>query len=372
MSKNNSLRARVTQSMVERRQRILDGKVNCIPWGLPRFETQSPGIEQKKYYLFTANSKVGKTQITDYLCMLSPIKRVVENKINVKLKLFYFSLEMTKEEKMLSAMAYFLYELSGGKIRVSPKDLMSTRKEKVLDKDILAEIDKYSKYLDKLEECVTFIDDIRHPTGINIFMEKYAKLNGKSHMKTVVWKGKNGEEDEEKEIFDYYEPDDPDEYVMIIVDHISLISPEKGKSKQKSMDDFSSQMLIKLRNKYSYIPIVVQQQSAAQESVENAKANKLKPSLDGLGDCKLTGRDANLILGLFSPFRHEIPKYLGYDIKFFRDNIRFLEILGGREGGAGSIAPLFFDGAVNKFAELPSPDNLSKVESLIKRIRDVK
>ena len=51
---------RTFNKIVERRERILSGKVNCIPWGLPRFENENPGIEQGKYYLITANQKVGK------------------------------------------------------------------------------------------------------------------------------------------------------------------------------------------------------------------------------------------------------------------------------------------------------------------------
>lgn len=51
---------RVHQNLLDRRERILSGKINCIPWNLPRFENQLPGIEQGKYYLITANSKVGK------------------------------------------------------------------------------------------------------------------------------------------------------------------------------------------------------------------------------------------------------------------------------------------------------------------------
>ena len=43
-----------------RRERILSGKINCITWGLPRFEHESPGIEQGTYYLNTANTKEGK------------------------------------------------------------------------------------------------------------------------------------------------------------------------------------------------------------------------------------------------------------------------------------------------------------------------
>lgn len=55
-----SLFDRVYQQIVDRRERSLSGKINCIPFGLPRFEEEIPGIEQGKYYIVTANSKVGR------------------------------------------------------------------------------------------------------------------------------------------------------------------------------------------------------------------------------------------------------------------------------------------------------------------------
>ena len=51
-----SLFNRVFDNLIERRDRLLSGKINCIPWGLPRFENELPGIEKGKYYLLTANS----------------------------------------------------------------------------------------------------------------------------------------------------------------------------------------------------------------------------------------------------------------------------------------------------------------------------
>jgi hypothetical protein len=55
-----SLFNRVYGNLIDRRDRLLSGKINCIPWGLPRFENELPGIERGKYYLLTANSKVGR------------------------------------------------------------------------------------------------------------------------------------------------------------------------------------------------------------------------------------------------------------------------------------------------------------------------
>jgi hypothetical protein len=80
--------------IVNRRDRILSGKINCIPWGLPRFEKQNPGIEQGKYYLCSANQKVGKTQIVDWLFVYNSIQQILDNNLNIKLKIFYFSLEI--------------------------------------------------------------------------------------------------------------------------------------------------------------------------------------------------------------------------------------------------------------------------------------
>lgn len=281
---------------------------------------------------------------------------------------------MTKEEKMLSAFANILYIKEG--IRISPKDLKSTKADNILSKETLEIIQKYESYFNKIEEIVEFIDDVRNPTGIYKIVKNYALANGKIHYRDINIVDKETNETKTIKVEDYYEPNDPEEYVMIIIDHIGLIEPEFQNGQKLDLRDsiglLSSNYLLKLRNRFKYIPVVIQQQAAAQESIENKKYNKLKPSLDGLADNKTTQRDANFIFGLFSPFRHEIPDYLNYDITFFKDNIRFLEIIGGREGGGGTICPLYFDGAVNYFKELPLPnenEKIQKVKNLIQKIR---
>lgn len=370
-TEHSNLFNRTIKSLEKRRTRILNGEINVIPWGLPRFEKDCPGIEKGKNLLFTANSKVGKTQITDSLCVFNPIYKIINGDIDIRLKIFYFSLEMTAEQKMLSCFSNVLYILEG--VRISPTDLKSTRSDKPLSQETLDLIIKHKKYFDKIEECVEFIDDIRHPNGIYNVMRTYALKNGTIHYKTINIKGVD------TQIEDYYIPNDPEEYVFCIVDHISLISTEKRNGTQmdlrESIGALSSDYFVKLRNRFGYNCIAIQQQSQAQESIENKKHNRLKPTLDGLGENKTTQRDFDLILGLFSPFRHEIPSYYNYDITYFKDNIRFLEILGGRDGGAGVVTPLYFDGAVNYFRELPLPsddEGMSKVKKFIDNVRKEK
>lgn len=306
--------------------------------------------------------------------MYNPIQQIIDNNLNIRLKIFYFTLEMSKEEKMLSAFSNILYIKEG--VRIAPKDLRSTKSDNILSDENLLLIEKYEPYFNRIEEIVEFIDDIRNPTGIFKLVDEYARQSGTIHERDVEFKDNKTNEIIKNKVFDYYEPNDPEEYVMIVVDHVSLISTEKQDGRQMNIHEsivkLSSDYLIRLRNRYRYIPVIVQQQASAQESVENMKANRLKPTLDGLGDCKLTQRDANVILGLFSPFRHEIKQYYEYDIKLFQDNIRFLEILGGREGGGGTICPLYFDGAVNYFKELPKPNELEKLKQVYSYINTLR
>lgn len=74
---------------------------------------------------------------------------------------------------------------------------------------------------------------------------------------------------------------------------------------------------------------------------------------------------ADTIIGVFSPHRFGLREYLGYNISKWQDNIRFMEIIAGREGGGGSICPLYFDGGVNFFAELPKPEDSSQIKAAL-------
>jgi len=363
-----SLFSRVYETIVNKRERILSGKINSIPWGLPRFEESSPGIEQGKYYQVTAQSKAGKTQLTDWLFVFNTIKQIVDDNLDIRLKIFYFSLELSKEEKMLACFANILYIKEG--LRIAPTDLKSTHAKKVLSFEVLEIISKYQKYFDKIEEIVEFVDDIRHATGIYDLVRKYALANGTIYYRDIIIKG------EVTQVEDRYEPNDPDEYVMILIDHMGLIQPQKLNGIQLSLHEsislLSSDYLIKLRNRFNYTPVVVIQQAIAGENIEHKKAGALRPSVANLGDNKLIARDCNMMIGIFSPFKHEIPEYMGYDIKRFEDKIRFMEIIISRDGGAGTVCPLYFDGATNYFKELPLPSDkeaIQKVYDFIKNIR---
>jgi hypothetical protein len=67
--------------------------------GFAGSRVESPGIEQGKYYLITANSKVGKTQIADHLFLYNSVKQMMDNDLDIRLKIFYFSLRCLQRKK---------------------------------------------------------------------------------------------------------------------------------------------------------------------------------------------------------------------------------------------------------------------------------
>lgn len=83
----------------------------------------------------------------------------------------------------------------------------------------------------------------------------------------------------------------------------------------------------------------------------------------------------NVLLGLFNPFKYELPEYMGYDITKLRSNARFLEVILNRGGICGGLIGLYFDGETCTFAELPRPtetQQLLKVYAFIKSLKEKK
>lgn len=354
----------------KRRNNILNGGINCIPLVFPRFRYWLPGTEKKRYTIVTANQKVGKSKYADFIYVYETFFYWINNPDKLKVKILYFTLEMSKKDKKNEFLCYLLYKLDN--IRISPTDLKSTREDKVCPQEVLdlLESERYQFYLTKFKEFCTYIDNERNPTGINKYCRNFALSRGKFIFKTIQLRDEDGEL-YDKEIIDYYVPDDEQEYVIVILDNFSNLMSEKGMNKMQTIEKMSKYFITQ-RDQFEFHIVAIQHQAQAQEGIENQKLGKLKPSSDGLADCKTTTRDANLVLGLYSPYKYGIRDFEGYDITQFKNNIRFLEILEDRDnGGAGQICPLFFDGAVSVFKELPRPTESTTLAGIYQYIKTI-
>lgn len=352
----STLRERVIAGLEERRERLLNGQLNRIPSPFERFSNDFIGIEQSCYYTITSFTKGGKSQFTSFTFIYKPLMFCYYTKADIDIKILYFPLEETPERIMQRFISWLLYDFSKGEIYISPKDLRSTvnpLSQDILDVINSEEIQDIIKYF---EDHIVFPDEPGNPTGIYKYCVRYAEEHGKVYTKTGKYKDEFGVT-QERQVFDRYEQDNPNEYRLVIIDTINLIDTERGMTLKQSMDKLSEYCAKYLRNRYHYSPVIIQQQAFDQEGNEAFKIGRIRPSVAGLGDSKYTSRDSNVVLGLFSPFRFAIREYEGYDISKLKDNIRFLEMIVNRDGEMGGLCPLYFDGAVCHFSELPKPDS---------------
>lgn len=347
------LTERVIKHLEERRTKVINGGINSIPSPFARFREDFLGIEQGKYYVITSSTKGAKTQFSSYVFIYTTLLYAYHHPDKVRVKIFYYPLEETPEDVLTRFISYLLYTLSNYTIKIAPVDLNSTKNDKPLDESVIDIIksEEYIKILKFFEDNVIFSSST-NPTGVMQECKKYALDHGKVHTKKLLI-NENGIS-REKEVFDYYEADDPEEYRIIFYDHVSLTSTEQGLNLKQSIDKLSEYCVL-LRNRYKFSPVVIQQQAFQGESLDAFKENKIRPTIANLADSKYPSRDANVVLGLFSPFKYELREYMRYDITRLKDNVRFLEVLVNRGGSPGGMVALYFDGAVNYFSELPLP-----------------
>ena len=73
-------------------------------------------------------------------------------------------------------------------------------------------------------------------------------------------------------------------------------------------------------------------------------------------------RDAKVIIGVYSPDRYGFDDYHGYDVRRLRDCFRAMKVLKNRFGPPNKYHHFLFDGATNRFRELPKSQDVDKLE----------
>ena len=355
-----SLKDRIRKKIEDRKKHIEDGKINSIPLPFPRFSKEFIGTEQRKMIVVTSFTKGSKTQFVSNVFIFNNIFYAYYNPDKIRIRFFMYLLEETKEDMVLRFMSHLIYKLSDYTMEISPEQLLSSNNVPI-SKEVLDIMDseEFNKIMDFFEAHV-FFSDSSNPTGVYTECLSYAKEHGKIHTVRKKYKDELGDI-KEVDAFDWYEQDDPEEYRILIVDHVSLLSQERGFTLKQSIDKLGEYCIL-LRDRYNFTSILIQQQNTDQESLDAYKMQRLRPSVAGLADSKYTARNCNILIGLFSPMRFELPSYKGYNIEILKDNVRFCEIILNRGGNMGGMVALYFNGKVCDFKELPIPSETRQLD----------
>lgn len=365
-----SLIDEVYSNIKERKHNVEIGKINGIPFPLEGLGNYIPSIERGSYILVCGPSKSGKTQFSNFSILYNSILYAYEHPDLLSVHFIVFPLEEGKEMTLCRFISNTLYTRYN--IRISPTDLMSSNPKRPLSNEILKimESEPFINLLNYFTEHIQF-EEANTSVGIDVIVKNYARTHGETIYSDETFVDENGNE---RHKIVGYKPNDPKEYVFVLVDNVNLIVPTKEEKNILVAGGNLSKQMVYYFTKYNYISVLLQQCLDSEvNSMEAVKNDNILPSKASLKDVKSTGNDATLVLGISNPgSMQNLQTRYGYDlVRLKRKYLRIVNIIFQRFGEGEVIAPLYFDGAVNYYKDMPKPDDTDGMNKIYQSIDDI-
>ena len=280
------------QHLMNRIDRGMQGLNVGISTACPHIDKYTYGTHMGRYYLIGADSGVGKTTTADFLYVINAwIKAKYANR---KLQIIYYSWEISKEQKMLRWLSYFVYALYGESI---PSDYIDGKISGLMLTDKHLRMVRYAMvYVEEIMKDIIFVEDPIHPTKMFHDFVDYYEAIGK------VIREKSQDPKKRGRIIGW-QPNDPMAITLAVCDHKALVQPEQGFDMKQTMDLWSKYIVI-LRNLFGLTYVGIKQFNTEMTSYHrmNKKGDGLiAPQRIDFGDSRYTFRDADVVFGLVKP-----------------------------------------------------------------------
>lgn len=215
-----SLRHRVTEGLA--------GKYKGLKNGLDRINKFIYGIQRKTYYLFGGLSGAAKTTLVDFM-ILNAIKDADAQ--GLPITIFYYSYEIDEETKKCNWLSAHIYNKY--KVLIPPEVIAGLGEHELTIQQqelVESEID----YIENLFSRINFRFDPTNPTGIRNELLKHANETGKFISVPYI-----DDEGKTQQRITGYAPNNPDQYVITVIDHIALAKRERGFDLKQNIDKLS-------------------------------------------------------------------------------------------------------------------------------------
>lgn len=334
------------------------GHFAALSTGSRKLDKAIGGVQRSTYYLIGGNTGTGKTAFADDAFVLKPYAHFLRNKINrdtdkplISLRVFYRSMEISAKKKIAKWVCHLMYERWGMIIDI--KEVYS--KQSTLSDEKYQLIKSCREYIDGMLEYVHIIDSPVNPYGIYKEVSEYMNKNGQilTNKKTI-----RGQEIE----FKSYVPNDPFEVVIVVVDHIGLLRPEKDFRTKKDIIDHDSENAIALRNFYGVSRVSISQFNRDLADMDRRRFTELSPQLEDFKNTGNASEDAEIVMTLFNPLRYNIQSYggngepgSGFNLGLLGGRYRSVAVLKNRDGEDMLKLNYNFMGEAGYFREFPDP-----------------
>lgn len=356
-SKTRNRKAMSFEDLKREVQKGLDGRNSGVPMGFNRLNKYI-GIRKGIYTLVGGLTGSGKTSFIDDAYVLNPFDWYISkaNKTDIKLKIWYRSMERNKTYKMAKWISRKIFIDHG--IIISVNKLLGWTEKMTKDEHDLFLM--YEDYMERMKEVITIIDGPENPVGIAKELKAYALERGK-----II----QADEYNKK-----YIPNDDNEITIVIIDHIGLLKTTKDQPTKKQAIDKMSDELRYARDFYGYSPVVVSQFNRDISNFMRLKNGDVEPQLEDFKDSSQTQDDADVVLALFDPMRYKVADFSGYNLEKLKDPMgakyfRSLRLIKNSYGEDDMRVGLGFLGQIGMFKELPRKSDMTDTiyESIINK-----
>jgi hypothetical protein len=378
-----------------------------IPVPLERIGKYMP-MRRAIYTLLGGNTGSGKTSLVDDKMIIAGYDYYIQNReqIDMKYKVIYRSMERKRGFKLQKWTCHRLYTKYG---IIMDVDTMNGWRDTFLTRDVFRKIVECKDYFDEMMDYVDIIDGTENPTGVWKQIKSYGMSNGIAISSNDIEIKVNGStvkgftdeyydttRDGEKKYYEIlnipnvgevkvykfsrmYIPNHPNHYVFVVVDHLGKLVAERGFNAKETIDKMS-EYLSEARDWFSFSPIAISQFNRAIGDINRMKVfkNDLAPQLEDFEGSARSQHDADLVLGLFNPYRYkafnEEGMYMDYQIRDRmvapggENRFRTLSILKSSYGKDDIQVGLKFLGECNWFETLPRADETLLLESIYEQI----
>lgn len=331
----------------EQIDRGMSGENKGFSTGSRKLDSIINGVVPRTYYLLGGNLGTGKTAFADHHFVINPYRQFLKNPEQLRFKCFYYSLEIDAKRKVIKWICNLLYHDHG--IIVDVNTVLSVNKNR-LSSDIYNKIMEYYNYIDNMMEHVHFIDERTNPTGVYMDTKKYAESELVGKVVTTEQNVKGRLVKKRK-----YVPVDPNELVLIVVDHIGLISREKDLITKKDRIDKLSEYIINARNLYGFSAVLISQFNRDLKDIDRQRFKELTPQLEDFKDSGNSQEDADIVMTLFNPARYNMAEYAGMNIARLSGRYRSVSVLKNRDGADMIKTHSNFLGEAGYFRDFPDP-----------------
>ncbi len=322
----------ITKELIDQIESGLAGDSWGLTMGMPKLEYYIDGVTKGTFTLLFGASGTGKTSFGLYSYIYRPL---MDNMDCDTFSVIYYSLEMSRSILLGKLLSMYMAETYGCEISI--KEMLGRNKNTQLTDKQYKMIKGSEEWLRKVESKIVFYDKALNADIM--YSHLMARLE-----KDGTFEDRNG--------LMFYTPKNPKKVTLVVLDHMGLLRPTKGRNKKQEID-LASEYLLHLRNICGISPLAIMQVNRESSGMQRRNGGFADPQRSDVKDTGGPEEACDVMIAIYDPLRDKIANHKGYDIPQLNKKYRSIILLKSRYGEGDLAIGSVFHGKVGIWSELP-------------------